>query len=622
MAISPIPQAPFRQDRRLFPTPLVSDILFSEVRDCSRISFPEYGTYHPDSKKWPHHKLVFIKPVDIERDGLFEFFYAADREFQDLYNFAFLTRNVAGREFRTVVRTYITARDKFDPLTPAFGTPMPDVPESTFDGVSYFLYEKIQQRNDQQELDSLYVTEQITYAEQDLLDLNISAGTERPILLPEKFRAALPTVTTEKLVEGMVSIPTLDADDIAVTEDQVNAGVKRVRNVSRAPQTEEVVLNGTRAYVEGTNADVVETFSPEELEADTGLLISQSIASPLGDGSFIKETIKVDSWPELKSSEWDYELNTAVVRTEQFVAPPADLNQPNTTFRAVNKDRTLKIVESPPVAALSSYYASFPTEVDLRLPNVLKQVYVVWSEDKAEGASDVEWNGFASGTSYSLSGQESGDATSSGSLRPEVVVEIEQPWGANIPATAYFFYIESDNNSVSESSFLSRLTSFSGSVQRWPLFRPVSHTIIAQGAKVAVRADAQGSASYSFSQSSTTTEKSEGSGESYDVGLALNSVNIPPTIHEALTISGAEEKTITVNAKSTADWVGFNFPSVNVVSEASHSIKAKVTPTSLAATSPAAIPTAGLYVVQSRIEPYKWGWSKCSAIVIDANHFA
>jgi hypothetical protein len=77
--------------------------LFSEVRDCSRITFPEYGTPHPDHKKWPHHKLVFIQSVDIERDGLFEFFYAADRENQDLYNW-----EVQGGE--VVIRSYLVPR--------------------------------------------------------------------------------------------------------------------------------------------------------------------------------------------------------------------------------------------------------------------------------------------------------------------------------------------------------------------------------------------------------------------------------------------------------------------------------------------------------------------------------
>ena len=76
MPVSQLPQAPYRQDRKIFPTPIIGDVLFSEVRDCNRGNpFPEYGTPYPNSNKWPDHKLVYIKPVDIERNEIFEFFY-------------------------------------------------------------------------------------------------------------------------------------------------------------------------------------------------------------------------------------------------------------------------------------------------------------------------------------------------------------------------------------------------------------------------------------------------------------------------------------------------------------------------------------------------------------------
>ena len=623
MAVSPIPQAPFRQDRKVFLTPIIGDVLFSEVRDCSRIEFPEYGTPHPDSKKWPDHKLVFIKSVDIERDGLFEFFYAADRANQDLYNFSFATRNIGGREFRSVTRAYVTPRADFDPLVPAFNTEMPDVPEGKFDGVTYLFYDKAQQRIDQQELDALFVAEIHTYVERDLLEEKLSSSVERPVLTPEKFRALLPTITSEELVAGTVETPTLGPDDIASIEEQVNTDVKRVRTTTRDPQTETVVLSGTRAYVEGTDATTEETYSPTELSADTGLLIAQSSASPLGDGSFVKETIRVGVWPELKSAEWDYELNTAITRTEQFVAPPENLVEPNTTFRAVNKDRTLKIVEQTPATALLNYLAAFPTDVSLQLPSILQSVAVVWSQDSAVGESDSEWDGVASGTSYSLSGSESGSASSSASVQPELLIDIQQPSGSNLAATAYFFYIETNNNVVTEAMLLDRLALLCGSpVSRWPIFRPVSRTVVTQGAKVSVRADAQGSASVSFSPNSSSVSKSTTEGTSYDVGLRVSATNIPPTLHAALVISGNTNDSINVSANATAGWIGTNFPTVNISTTATHTARAQVAPTGFPATSPPDIPRSGLYVIQSRVEPFKWGWAKCSATVLDAQQLA
>jgi hypothetical protein len=247
----------------------------------------------------------------------------------------------------------------------------------------------------------------------------------------------------------------------------------------------------------------------------------------------------------------------------------------------------------------------------------------VWSVDSALGRSDTEWQGTSTGTSVSLSGQESGDATSSVTLRPELIVDIEQPSGSNLQGTAYFFYIETVNNVVTPAAFMDRLTTLCGSpVSRWPTFRPVSHTLIAQGGKATVRADASGSASVSASSNNLTVTRSVGEGKSYDVSLAINSVVIPPTLHPAIDIEDAEGRTESVSATANAEWVGYRFPSINVSSIAQHAVHAAVTPTSLPATVPTDIPRSGLYVVESRVQPHKWGWAKCSAIVFDAEQLA
>lgn len=161
MAISQLPQAPYRQDRRVFPTPLVGDVLFSEIRDCSRILIPEYGTPHPDAEKWPHHKLVYVKTVDIERDGVFEFFYAADRENQDLYNFEVGRLRVGTLSVPMVKRMYLSPRESFNLTEPLLGSEMPNVPLDKFEA-GYILHE-VNQIRAETELDSLFVREEHIY---------------------------------------------------------------------------------------------------------------------------------------------------------------------------------------------------------------------------------------------------------------------------------------------------------------------------------------------------------------------------------------------------------------------------------------------------------------------------
>ena len=880
MAISQLPQAPYRQDRKIFPTPIIGDVLFSEVRDCTRSEIPEYGTPHPNPKKWPDHKLVFVKPVDIERDGIFEFFYAAERENQDLYNFSSGYRNVVGnaggREFRVVQRSYVTLRDKFQPMDIEFGTPMMNVPEGKFDDVEYVFFDRQQQPIQEQELNALFVAEVHTYIEKAFLEYKLSFGTQKSEVVPEKFRALIPQTTTEQIVEGLAEQPVLTGSQLSVTEDQINPDIKVVKTVSRADQqtgyvlsgkqvtnvlqvadvVETIVPDGTtiettaltvdgsveslgngqsiqrvitapelfaaesysvqvpdlvpekfrvlvptenteqtvegtaemptlavgelqvseqqlnvhvkrksrtkrnvtnlpksitqktttgekqiatitdtlqvgdtteaptalkdiqsdalgdgtyvvrktevpdlfkseiyeaqitdnvperfraeiptitervdkigkasqpilsagvlehnqqqinefvyreqitkrdvvsdvalpeveRAYVEGTVAKVNDKLSTSP-EIESGFLVSESQATAIGDGKFVIQTVKVDEWPELINTEWDNELNTQVVSKEQFVVPPSSFNDSNTSYRAVNKDRSVKVTVEEPTSALSSYVMSFPIQVDLQLPDVLSSISVVWSEDIAVGEYESDWTGSSSGTSWGLTGNENASAESSATIKPELIINIDRPWGADTSATAYYFFIKGQNNVISEGAFLSKLSSIvGGSVSRWPSFRPVSHTIVLTGGVAEVQARVNWSAAQSASSSNSTYEKTSGEGTSYRVGKTLNAVTISPTIHGEIDIFDAVEKIKEVKATcSSTTGPTFNFPFVLTSAEAKHTLRANVSPKRLGATSPPAIPKTGKYIVKSEVVPYKWGWARCSAVVIDASDLA
>ena len=298
MPVSQLPQAPYRQDRRIYPTPDSGDVLFSQVKDCSRSDIPAYGTPHPDSAKWPYHKLVFVKTVDIERDGLFEFFYAADREEQDRYNFSFGYRNiignVGGREFRVVTRTYLTLRSEFDPLFPAFKTPMPEVPDSTFDGINYLFFDKKQAKSEP-ELDSLYVIEERTYVEESFLDLRLSYGVQKPEVVPEKFRNIIPNVSEEYIEEGIASVPTLANDEISVSEDQLNPNVKLIKKTKRNALVLPVNIPNGQLIVNdygGIVATRKESLVEDGTATESGYGIIDSSVSALGNGQSVKVTIE------------------------------------------------------------------------------------------------------------------------------------------------------------------------------------------------------------------------------------------------------------------------------------------------------------------------------------------
>jgi len=1012
MPISALPQAPYRQDRKIFPTPLVTDVLFSEVRDCTRSEFPEYGTPHPNANKWPHHKLVFIKPVDIERNEVFEFFYAAERQNQDLYNFSSGYRNVigntGGREFRVVQRSYVTLREGFQPLDIPFGVAMPDIPEGKFEGVEYVFFDRQQQPIPEQELNALFVAEIHTYIETAFLEYKLSYGTQKSEVIPEKFRALIPQTSTEQLVAGLVEQPTLTGSQLSITQDQINPDIKLVRATSRADQqtgyslngkqvtnvlqiadvvetivpegttitataltvdgsveplgngqsirrvitvpelfaaktfaaerpdvvpekfrvalptttteeriegiaigptlgvsdldaveqqenqfvkrvkktkrdatnlpvaltqratsnnkqiatvtetlqlgdatenpsatvdiesqalgdgtyvvrkvrvpelfaaktfaaerpdvvpekfravvptttTEEriegiaigptlgvsdldaveqqenqfvkrvkktkrdatnlpvaltqratsnnkqiatvtetlqigdatekpsatvdiesqalgdgtyvvrkvqvpelfeakafniqrpdatpekfrvalpvatestniiglvskptletgeiqrsveqsnefvyreqvtkrdlaeaSVLTGERAYVEGgPTADVVETYAKNQIDIDTGVHVVQSAVSPLGDGSFIKETVSVKSWPVLKGSEFDSVLNAQVVNTQQMVTPPSatDFLAPNTSYRPINEDRSLKIVEEAPLDALEEYHISVPTRIDLKLPAVLRSINVLWVVDESVGKGDSVGRADNPDNSrvYKINASSGMDGKAEYSAQPIVSTETEVVFGNDIPATVHFFYLSSAVQPVSEAALISRIATLTNSsVERWPTFKPKSHTIIANGAQVSAVSNARVEAAISKDENGKIIAQSESEGGSHTVNRSIDVINLAPTIHAAIAVEGGSSFTnIRATATSRARLDGDEFKDVDPVIE-SYSAAANVSvfPLSFPATSPPDIPRAGNYLVSSSAEPFKWGWVKCSATIINASQFS
>ena len=120
----PINPAPSLVQGKVRPTPKVSDVLFYEMRNSDLPAYdrpPEYGTPHPDRNKFPHHRLVFVEPSDVE--AFYRWWYAADRENQDDYNFS-VTYPYGGDEaFPRYTRTYVMRREDYVPL--AMGSPDP-----------------------------------------------------------------------------------------------------------------------------------------------------------------------------------------------------------------------------------------------------------------------------------------------------------------------------------------------------------------------------------------------------------------------------------------------------------------------------------------------------------------
>lgn len=118
--IASTPPVPERNPVLSFPTPRGrADLIFFEFRD-QRLPKNQHWTYgeaHPNGALYPHHELVFVSPQS-ENPGWSKWFYAAKREFQNLYNWTFSDADT----WPTLTQVFVTKDKDFDPDAPIYTT--------------------------------------------------------------------------------------------------------------------------------------------------------------------------------------------------------------------------------------------------------------------------------------------------------------------------------------------------------------------------------------------------------------------------------------------------------------------------------------------------------------------
>lgn len=274
--------------------------------------------------------------------------------------------------------------------------------------------------------------------------------------------------------------------------------------------------------------------------------------------------------------------------------------------------------------ALDAYFVSFPGTVNVDLPDILEAITVTYNKSIENGRYTERGEGFSNGTYINMSLASSGTAEGSASVLPDVQLSYRQIWGRNIPCTHYLFY---HAGNITRAQVLTRLSSLAGStVSEWPVFKPAAHTITLNGQQVQVssRANVQQRLSQTTGESGNTTfTKAVGAGTSRGGGVTIRTVRIPPMIHKQLTISNPRDQAQCV-AYAAAGWPeGTNWPKlISQPPPLLGLVKASVTPTSFPATSPSSIPTSGLYLMDTNVNLYKWGYNRVHAIVLDAVNFA
>jgi hypothetical protein len=499
-------------------------------------------------------------------------------------------------------------------------------------------------------------------------------------LTPQKFRAKTESLVFEQNIEGTAEAPTLEEGEFEKSEQQVNKFVKRVsttsRNVEETTNLKEYVVTQRGQVAERTLTLANES---QTIEADA-LLIDGSVEE-LGDGRTVKTEVKVEnlfdnktvslSKPEVLPERFRASIETKteqeiieqnsieefsltdgeIERTEERVteftvrksittrneedAPELngldyeesfDVQIPYTekitttlptsgSSEAVPLDNTKYLVREYNQNEIENYLNDFlqshPTTINLNLPRVLESIDITWDEKEQKG--NYENTPFAAGVLYQFSNSDKGEASGLKAAIPIVNINFKDIWSQNIPATVSVFFLK---NPVTKQEILSKV-----GASEWPTFKPKSHVITGKG--VEIRATASVAASISVQQSKPSefggyTDQSKQ--RDFSRSITPINISIPPCLHEAININ--ESKSITLSVSASARTAAYGIFGSLVSSESAQMTDTAFVQAELGSTSPTNIPNSGVYLIDSSVEFFKYGFSIVRATTIDASIFA
>jgi len=273
-------------------TPTGTDIVFRETGSMPD-PIPSYGDDHYLPSEYPDHVLSFIEPADAS-GLLFDFYYVAERDDQEDYNWEHSQADLNGVKFPTVSREYVILRSSFTPDTPAEGSTMEDLPVNLFTG-TYVLSGKRQTRIGDPKIGNLFVVEKRTYIKKSVLtDIGYDQPTGRSTAgsVTQYYRG--------ELISG-TAIETLVADtDNAYWGLQTDGTTRKSRQESTNwfTVTEENVLpeSPENSASNPAKTDVVKRVTP----LDTDVIFSEIGSMPSTEPEYGDDHYNAARWPDHK----------------------------------------------------------------------------------------------------------------------------------------------------------------------------------------------------------------------------------------------------------------------------------------------------------------------------------
>lgn len=382
--------------------------------------------------------------------------------------------------------------------------------------------------------------------------------------------------------------------------------------IAGAPMTTEITDESGLAVT--VLSQVVDPTTPPQ----TGYLVQADVLTSINTRQAQRDQRIIAEFPTQPGQLYDESLSILIPFEDRTVARDATLPVGEAESSPMDYARRRDRYFTIPHAALQAFVRRFGTFVNLNLPAELLEIQIAWETGGGDGFYQEMGTGIAEGASASLALSPRGSAQSSASVMPEVVPKIRRYSASPLQAQDVVFYTVS----ATMGAILTRLADIlSDSVEIWPSFQEQIYRFVLSGQKVSVSANTSVSNSVNLSQSSYSYAYSEGQGVDGDEATSLRSVDIGPVINGALSLIGDTTLARSAEAISFTSLVsGTNWPGGSASSIASATANGAIYPTTLPATSPAEIPTTGLYVTDVRCEVYKYGYNIVRATVINAAH--
>jgi hypothetical protein len=294
----------------------------------------------------------------------------------------------------------------------------------------------------------------------------------------------------------------------------------------------------------------------------------------------------------------------------------------------IDKQSAKVRVYAPTAADYDNYSEVLSGTTNLQLPDVLTGITVTFNKNELNGAQAHSAGNLDSRGPGSFTFAPRATAQGSASIMPDAQIDIQQTWAQNVPIKHYGFYMPVNS---SDAAILTKLTTLAGAtVSAWPTFRPVAHTLTLKGQQISLSQSVEANETISASAEDVWSwQYADGNGYSKEGGVTVRSIRIPPTIHGVITPSGPDgtssSAAVTTTISVSIATVATTVPSPPITLTGStyapapltETALASVTPITFAATTPSAIPTSGLYLLELNPGEQEYGYQFLVATVFN-----